>query len=184
MLSLHYSISKDDYINYYTYVMWDSPDKRKKHFFYYGQQLLTNAIIVVILLCSGLFNYRSSFLYIYMSILLMIVLLQFFAGRSKVKKQGDKITDDPYNASIFLDTLLEISETGIFRKDDTKETRYNWNAFIKKLENDDYYFLFLTKIDALIIPKKVFRSTAEKDSFDHLLTAYLSFDAELAHLIK
>jgi hypothetical protein len=184
MLSLHYSISKDDYINYYTYVMWDSPDKRKKHFFYYGQQLLTNGIIVVILLYSGLFNYKSSWLYIYMGILLAIVLLQFFAGRSKVKKQGDKITGDPYNASIFLDTVLEISETGIFRKDDTKEIRYNWNAFIKKMENDDYYFLFVNKIEALIIPKKVFRSTTEKDNFDHLLTLHLSFDAEIAHLIK
>jgi len=184
MLSFSYSLTKEDYINCYTYMTWDAPAKRKKHLRYYVQQIITNGVIVLVLLYSGLLDNKPSWKYIYIAILVAIVLLQFFSGRSKVKRQADKITDDPDNASIFKQTALQVSETGIYTKDDVVETRYSWNAFIRKEENNAYYLLFINKITAVIIPKRIFKSTAEKESFDHLLSTHLSFDAEIAHFLK
>jgi YcxB-like protein len=184
MLSLKYVISKDDYINYYTYIMWDAPERKKKHVKYYLRQIVTNAIIIGVLFYSGIFDIREFFIYIYVGALLLIVLFQVFSARNRVKKEAEKIVEDPYNASIFLETELQLSETGVFKKDAVKETRYTWSAFMKKQENNEYYFLFLNKIDALIVPKKTFKSALDKIIFEQLLIEHLSLDAEIGHLVK
>ena len=88
------------------------------------------------------------------------------------------------NQSIFLDTQIDISETGISMKDELSETKLQWKAFVKKQENADYYFLFTNSIQALIFPKRIFKTAEDKARFQQLLSQHLSFDAEVGHLIK
>jgi hypothetical protein len=64
------------------------------------------------------------------------------------------------------------------------ETRFQWKSFIKKQENREYYFLFTSSMQAVIVPKRVFKNTDEKIQFEKLLSQYLSFDAEIGHLVK
>ena len=116
----------------------------------------------------------------------MIILttaLSLFGVRTNIVKQGNKIADDPGNSSIFLETLLIATETGVSLKDSVKEQKYSWQAFIKKQDNPEYYILFTSSMQGIIIPKRAF-SMEEKVRFEKLLTQYLSFDAELGHLVK
>ncbi|MEI9957849.1 MAG: YcxB family protein [Ferruginibacter sp.] len=69
-------------------------------------------------------------------------------------------------------------------KDDIKETKFQWNTFVKKQENAAYIFLYIYSTTALIIPKSVLRSEVEKEQLMKLLSQHISFDAEVGHLVK
>lgn len=97
---------------------------------------------------------------------------------------AEKIARDPGNEMMFREHNLQASDNGLVLQDPTIETRYQWKAFTKKLESQEYYFLFLNNIQALIIPKRVFTDPGQQARFDKLLSQHLSLDAEVGHLIK
>ncbi len=171
-------------MEYYLYMTWDAPDRKQARLKYYGRQVLVNGGIILVLFYSQLFRIDSMMLYIYIGILAFITILQIFNGRIIARKQGEKITKDDDNAFFFLETNYEISDAGIARKDANMETRYQWNAFVRKEETTQYYFLFISGIQAVIFPKRVFKTAEDKMQFEKLLSQYLSFDAEVGHLMK
>ena len=183
MISLNYSISKEDYVNYYTYVLWDAPANRKKRVTYYIKQLVPILLFIFAFYYTGLFERNGTFILLILAFILITSALSLFGVRSNTVKLGEKIANDPRNSSIFLETALTVSETGISTKDTLTETRYQWNSFIKKQENKDYYFLFTNSIQALIIPRRIFNAD-ERSQFEKLLSQHLSFDAEIGHLVK
>jgi YcxB-like protein len=184
MLSLKFAITPEDYMEYYLYMTWDAPDRKKARLKYYGRQVLVNGGIILILFYTQLFRLESLMLYIYIGILAFITILQIFNGRILARKQGEKVTEDEANRSFFFETSFEISEAGITRKDANMETRYRWDAFVRKEESAQYYFLFISSIQAIIFPKRVFKTAEDRLQFEKLLSQHLSFDAEVGHLIQ
>ena len=184
MISVKYALDKEDYINYYTYVMWDAPEKKKSKLKFYLRQAGINGLVIAVLFYTDIFKYNRLYLYIYLGILTATTALQILSARSNVKKQAEKIATAENNYSIFLETHASISETGIALKDELSETKFQWKAFVKKQENADYYFLFTNSIQAIIFPKRIFKTAEEKSQFQKLLSQYLSFEAEVGYLIK
>ncbi|HOZ79919.1 MAG TPA: YcxB family protein [Ferruginibacter sp.] len=184
MVAAKFAITPEDYMEYYLYMTWDAPDRKQARLKYYGRQVLVNGGIILVLFYTQLFRLDSLMLYIYVGILALITILQIFNGRILARKQGEKITKDEDNASLFVETMFDISEAGITRKDVNIETRYHWNAFVRKEETAQYYFLFISSIQAIIFPKRVFKSAEDKMQFEKLLSQHLSFDAEVGHLMK
>ena len=184
MITLNYALTKEDYVNYYTYVTWDAPENRKKRMIYYGKQIVPILLFLSAFYYTGLFQRNSLFIMVIAGFLLLTTLLSLMSVRSNSVRVAEKVADDPSNSSIFLETELTFSETGITIKDEMKETRYQWKAFVKKQESNLYYFLFLNAIQAVIIPKKQLPNAELKSQLDKLLAQQLSFDAELGHLLK
>ena len=71
-----------------------------------------------------------------------------------------------------------ISESGIFGKSKDIEVHYKWPAFIKKYETSSAYYLVMSSNIGLIIPKRVFKSITEKESFEKMLAQNLSLQAD------
>ncbi|MEO6489413.1 MAG: YcxB family protein [Ferruginibacter sp.] len=184
MVSLKYSISKEDYINYYAYVVWDAPDNRKKRLWYYVKQLIPILLFLFAFYYTGIFERNSKFILLILGFIFLTSALSLFGVRSNTIKQAKKITDDPGNSSIFLERSLFISESGIIAKDALIEIKYQWEAFIKKQESREYYFLFTSSIHAIIIPKRIFHNDVERKQLEKLLSQYLSFDAEIGPLLN
>lgn len=184
MVSLRYALTKDDYSNYYTYVMWDAPVNKKKRVIYYTRQVMPLLIFLVAFYYTGLFNRPGNFILMIAGFFILTSFLAFFGVRNNMMKQGEKVANDPDNSSVFLNLEVTVSDTGLTVKDELKEVRYQWMAFIKKLESQNYYFLFHNSIQAIIIPKRVFRNAEEKTKFEKLLNQYLTFDADISHLLK
>ena len=179
MVSLHYKLTKEDYVNFYTYVMWDAGYLRKKRAKNILKQLVIVSVFIGVLYFSGVFKYLST-------VTLTIILLMFatsviplFTGRSSANKEAEQITDDSDNHAIFADTLLQCADDGVHIKTDNAETKYFWKAIIKKTETDAYYFLFINAIQAIIIPKRVFGTNDEKTEFEKILLRNLSLEAEI-----
>ena len=183
MISLNYSISKEDYVNYYTYVLWDAPENRKKRITYYIKQLVPILLFILAFYYTGILERNSKFTLLILGVILVTSVLSLVGVRSNAVKRAEKITEDPNNSSIFGEMSLTISETGISIKAAFMESRYQWKSFIRKQENKDYFFLFISSIQAVIIPKRIFNAE-ERAQFEKLLSQQLSFDAELGHLVK
>ena len=58
----------------------------------------------------------------------------------------------------------------------------SWSAFVNKVETDEYFYLYLNTILAIVIPKIVFKSLTEKKEFENILLAHFSLQAELNSL--
>ena len=128
MISVKYSLTKDDYISYYLYMMWDAPERKTSRLKYYSRQILVNGGIIAILAYTDVFRYNPTTLYIYAGILLLITAMQIFSARINVKKQAQKITDNEGNQSFFVETQFDISEAGISGKMKTKNRKNNGKA--------------------------------------------------------
>ena len=179
MVSIKYTLSKDDYVHYYTYMWWDAPGRKKKRMIYYAKQLSPLLLFLVAFYYTGLFNRSGNFILLIFGLVVATTLLTFIGARNNTMKQAEKITGDPDNASIFLEVTCTVSDTGIALKNEQAESRWQWKAIIRKLESKNYYFLFINGIQAIIIPKRVFTSTEEKTEFERMLTQHLSFEAEV-----
>jgi hypothetical protein len=163
---------------------WDGADRKKARFKYYLRQVLINIGVIGILLYIDVFRFKPTYLYIYIGVMLVITLMQIFNARLNVKKQAEKTAVAAGNQNFFLEASVDISDAGIVSKNENVETRYRWKSFIKKDENKEYYFLFTSSIQAMIFPKRIFKTAEEKMQFEKLLSQHLSFDAEVGHLIK
>lgn len=183
-MTLKYLLTKEDYVNYYTYMTWDAPDQKRKKIRYYLRQLLINGVFIAVIFYSDLFRVQPMFLYIYGGILLLIVVTQIFTARSNIVKQAEKFTEHDNNQTMFSEKQLEIDDSGIGQKDEFIESKFQWTAFTRKEENDLYYFLFVNTLQAIIIPKRVFKQPEEKARFEKLLSQHLTLDAEISHLLK
>lgn len=184
MISLQYALTKEDFVNYHSYVMWDAPENKRKKIKYYARQFIPIIVFIAAFYYTGIFERNSKFILLIAGFILLTLLLSLFGIRSNTIKQAEKTANDPNNSSIFLETTVIVSETGIVTKDVLTETKYQWNAFIKMQESKKYYFLFTSSIQAIIIPKRVFKNAEETNQFKKLLSQQLSFDAEIGHLIK
>lgn len=184
MVSLTFSITPDDYAKFYTYMMWDGPQNAAKRRRYYIRQLIPPLIFLAAFYYTGLFRRDTQFILLIGGFLVLTMVLSLMNNRNNVRKMAEKIAKDPGNEMMFREHNLQASDNGLVLQDPTIETRYQWKAFTKKLESQEYYFLFLNNIQALIIPKRVFTDAGQQARFDKLLSQHLSLDAEVGHLIK
>src|SRR4051794_28145299 len=106
MISLKYSISKEDYINYYAYVAWDAPENRKKRLWYYIKQVVPILLFLFAFYYTGIFERNSKFILLILAFIFLTSALSLFGVRSNTIRQAEKVTEDPGNSSIFLERSL------------------------------------------------------------------------------
>lgn len=179
MVSLHYTISKEDYVNFYTHVMWDAPERRKARTKSIFRQLLFVVAFMAVYYFAGGFRFLNRFSVIIIILMFGTSLLPLIGGRSSTEKQGEEFAENPENASVFSDNYVTVSDNGLEIKKNTADSKYTWEAIVRKSETPGYYFLFLNAIHAIIVPKRAFSSATEKNEFEQLLTKNLSLEAEM-----
>ncbi|MGG9962718.1 YcxB family protein [Ferruginibacter sp. SUN106] len=185
MISLRYALTNEDFANFSVYVQIDAPGKKRLIY-----KSLRPLIIIFSIVC--IYNISlavqsgniSPVDFIGVPIILFLFFFPVLSARPRLRKQALKYAANSENAAVFNMTDYIFSETGVVVKDSVKETKFQWAAFIKKQETPEYIYLFLHSTSALIIPKKMIRSEVEKEQLSKLLSQYISFDAEVGHLVN
>ncbi len=185
MISLRYALTPEDFVNFSVYVQIDAPGKKKLIY-----KSLRPLIIIFTILC--IYNISMAITsesvvmmdFIGVPIILFLLLFPLLSAKPRLKKQALQFAANPENAGVFNISDHIFSETGVIVRDDVKETTFQWTAFIKKQENENYIYLFIQSNSALIIPKKAIRSEVEKEQLAKLFAQHISFDAEVGHLVK
>ncbi|MEI7735396.1 MAG: YcxB family protein [Ferruginibacter sp.] len=185
MISFRFSLTPDDFANYSIYVQLEAPGKKKLIFKRFWPLIIVMSLVFFIDILNGFLTdkFDNTFI-IGIPVFAFILLSSAFSLKPRIKKLALKFSASADNISVFRMTDYTFSETGVITKDDVKEIQFQWAAFIKKAETTHYFYLFLHSTSALIIPKRIFRSQVEKDLFTQLLSAHISFDAEIGHLVK
>ena len=170
MVSLHYTITKEDYISFYTHVFWEEGKKKRRlNFLKQGGFLIVFLIVLYFAGGMGSFNNFS--------------LLPLISGKASIIRNAEKITENPENSSLFTEYHLTATDAEMIIKNTFTETKYFWKAFIKKTETDTHYFLFENSLQAIIIPKSVCKSEEEKLALKKILSRNLSMDAEFNQIL-
>lgn len=73
-----------------------------------------------------------------------------------------------------IEYTLLLDEQGLTWKSEHSETKIVWTSFTKLWETKDLYLLFYTNENYLIIPKRIFSSPAEIESFKQVVSNHLS----------
>jgi hypothetical protein len=176
MVSLQYTITKDDYVSFYSFVFWEE-GKKKRRFNYLKQAFFLVLFLSVIYFAGGLGSFNTISITIYALIFLSVV-MPLVSGKTNVIKSAEKIADNVQNVSLFTDYNLVATDADLFIKTSYAETKYFWKSIIKKAETDTHYFLFENGIQAIIIPKRAFKNEEEKVALSKILSRNLSLDAE------
>ena len=179
MVSLHYTITKKDYINFYTYVMWDAGDKRRKRAKDILKQFGFVALFIIVFYTVGGFRYLTKTSIIIILAMFGTSFLPILGGRSNAEKEAEEIADDPDNAGVFLPTIFTAAENGITVKTDIADIKYAWKAIVRKTETGNYFYLFPNAMQALIVPKNAFATAQDLAAFQKLLSMNLSLEADL-----
>jgi hypothetical protein len=179
MITLNYTIEKQDYVNYYLHAFLEEPKIRKKNFVKTLKQ--SGSLILYFLIISYSVGIRTINKYsIPLGLLLFVTtILPLITRRASLVKQAESIAEKVENENIFTENIFTPTDADFQIKNKYCEVKYFWPAIIKKSENINYYFLFVNEFQAIIIPKRAFKNTEEQQAFDKILSRNLSLDAEL-----
>lgn len=185
MVVLKYLLTAEDHYKFNYYRFWISPSSKKARIKYYLKFIVFVLIggYIIHILSGNTFTKVDAGIYFLVS--LIGVLLSPAIESINIKRQINKLLADPKNISYITPTELLISEKGIIDKNKFSESKYEWESIVRKEETKEYYFLHLTTLLVLSIPKRAFASEAERKEFDLYLSKYISLQTEFdGHLTK
>ena len=180
MLTLKFHLTEDEYFEYNYFTAWSSPDKKTYRFWYYLRVfLLYSAIAILYILSNHSHNMIVDFS-IFGTIAIIYFLMVPYLVKRSIYRKVKQILSQPENKHILEQAEVIVMDTGIIDKDKESESRYNWEAIVKKAETPASYFLYTNSYHAIVIPKRVLKNAEEKKELERLLNEHLSLSSEFA----
>ena len=178
MLVLKYHLTEEEYFDYNYYTSWSAPDKKRYRLQYYFRVLIMYAVV------AGLYTYatRSHQLVLDAVIFIAIGILYFLLVPSLIKnsirKRVRDILSQQENKHILDETEVILSDTGIIDKDKASESKYSWEAIVRKSETSACYYLYTNSYHAIVIPKRAVIDPKERQELENMLDRFLSLSSE------
>jgi hypothetical protein len=178
MLTLKYRLTEEEYYNYNYFTAWAAPDKKKYRVRYYLRVLVLYAAVAGLYIFSKSGHNTWTDLTIFSVIGIVYILLVPYLIRRSVLSRVRDILSKPENAHILSDAEITLMNTGIIDKDAVSESKYDWDAIVKKSETADSYYLYTNSYHAIVIPKRVVRDKFERDELERYFNEYLPLDSQ------
>lgn len=176
---LKYHLSEEEYFDYNYYTVWKAPDKKNYRIGYYLKVLLLYAVIAGFYIFSRRKHVIEIDLIIFATIGLAYFLLVPFLVKRSIHRRVRQILSHPENKHILEEAEVVLSDTGILHKDAESESKYSWEAIVKKAETKTSYFLYTNSRNAIVIPKRMLKSTEERKELERLMVEYLPLSTEI-----
>jgi hypothetical protein len=160
------------------YTQWAAPDQKKKRGRYYLRSFLGILLPVIAYFMIVRPDRVLQFIILYIIIAVpLAILLNYLNVKVWYRNRIRKYLSDVKNASLFNPGTLIISDMGIIYQDETSEAKISWKAIVKKTETVDYIYLYLTAVNAVVIPKRIL-SAEEKAELLNLVKRNASLESE------
>ena len=177
---LDFSLTEDDIFKFNFYSGWGSPEKKSYRIWYYIK-FIAYAFFGVLFLI--VISRKEPINFPMLAGLAIIVGLSFsyFNIENTYKNHIRKLISPQHNSAFYVMRQMIINETGITDKDENSETKYAWSAIIKKVENEEYFYLYLSSLHSIIIPQRVL-DQKQREELRLLLSRHLTLTAEIDHM--
>lgn len=167
-VKLKYNLTEEDYINFNIAHMKNSKSLKRTMMI---NRFLTPLIFLVMpFVLDDISN--ISFWYwaviFVLTYILWVVLYEKNVYKINIKRIR-KMLEEKRNESLIGERILEIDGENIRIINDRVENIIYIKSIKNIIENDEYIFIYINSISAIIIPIKVFKSIEDKELFKSLL---------------
>lgn len=180
MLSFKFSLKEEEYFAYNYYTAWAAPHKKTYRIRYYARVFALYSLIAGLYI----FTNHSHRIEIDLAIFLLIGVIYFlsvpFLIRNSIRRRTSQIVAEPENQYILQESEIIISDTGIEDQDSVSNSRYDWEAIVKKTETANCFYLYTNSYHAIVIPKRVIKSQQERDQLQGYFNRFLSLSSEFS----
>lgn len=167
-MKLKYDLTENDYINFNIYHMKNSKSLKRA--------MMINRFLVplIFLVMPFILYYISDISFTYWALIFILVYILWVSFYENYvyrinRKRIKKMLKEKGNEGLIGENVLEIDENNIKVTNDSGENTIYVKSIKNIVENDEYIFIYINSISAIIIPIKVFKSTEEKENFNSLL---------------
>ena len=178
MLTLKYHLTEEEYFDYNYFTAWSAPDKKGYRTRYYLRVFLLYAAIA----CLYIFANHSGQILIDFIIFGVIAAAYFLLVPSLIKRSIRRRVKDilaqPENEHVLGEAEVVLMDTGIIDKDKASESKYAWEAIVRKEETNDCYYLYTSSYHAIVIPKRVISNPHDRQELERLFNRYLPLSSE------
>ncbi|TGL63718.1 YcxB family protein [Leptospira sarikeiensis] len=117
---------------------------------------------------EGIFDPYSVIAYGIISVLGAYLIPKYIAFRTL--RRTRRMYEEGDNSSLLSKTILEFSDEGISATKRDSQSTIQWSGIQKFVERENYYFLYTSSVNAIVIPKaKAGFDSESKKEFDTLL---------------
>ncbi len=180
MFIFNYNLNEQDYIRFNYYVYYN--DKSAKETYNIFKFKLPVAIWILFTIYFVLYGNLKMFAIITISYLIFWLIFMFFLGFTfeKYIKKIVKITVEnaKKNGTLSYDTINKVNfnENEIIEELPNKKNILKYEVIEKIIISNDYYYIFLNSIEAIIIPNTAVKTKKEKEKFYDFLCQKVGSD--------
>lgn len=180
MLVLKYHLTEDEYFDYNYFTAWSAPEKKGYRIRYYLRVFLLYAAVAILFIIGSRSRQMTTDFIIFGVIAITYFLLVPWLIRKSIGRRVKDILRQPENQHVLGEAEVILMDTGIIDKDEASESKYSWEAIVRKAETPFCYYLYTNSHHAIVIPKRALRDVAEKQELERLLNQHLSLTSEFS----
>ena len=178
--TLKYKLTEQEYYNYNYFTAWSAPFKKRYRIKYYLRVLVLYAAVAGLYIFSKSDHNTWIDLSIFCGIGLVYILMVPYLIKRSVRSRVRDILSKPENAHILSESEITLMNNGIIDKDAVSESKYDWDAIVKKSETTDSYYLYTNSYHAIVIPKRIVNTRQEKEELERYFNEYLPLGSEIS----
>jgi len=181
MVTVSFHLTEQEFFDFNYYTSWSAPERKSYRLLYYGKVFLLYFLVATVYIFT---NHTSQILVdfvIFSAIGLVYFLLIPFLIKQSIRRRVKRMLAAKENEHILQESQVVLDDSGIFDKDNVSETRYDWEAIVRKSETDTTFYLYTNSYHAIVIPKRAIASAAELSSLRKMLDTHLPLSSEFGH---
>jgi hypothetical protein len=173
-MDIQYQPTLADLLAFNRYHMNHSPSLRRYHWYV---RIGTSILCVVVCLITFYALTRSFQIpVVFYAIAFGLGIFFFFALPSMIwsstKKRIERMFREGQNKGMSNTTKLAISEDGMEANNSLSASKMLWSAIEKITVTDEYIFLYVSAMNAMVIPQRAFATEAQRQEFIQLVQHY------------
>lgn len=180
MLVLKYHLTEEEYFDYNYYTAWAAPEKKGYRIRYYLRVFLLYAGVAILFIIGSHSQQMAVDFTVFGVIAITYFLLVPWLIRKSISRRVKDILRQPENQHVLGEAEVVLMDTGILDKDAASESKYTWDAIVRKAETPFCYYLYTNSHHAIVIPKRAVRNAEEKKELERLLNQHLSLTSEFS----
>lgn len=178
MLTLKYHLTREEYFDYNYYTAWAAPDKKGYRGRYYLRIFLLYGAIAILYIVMNRDHRLLVDVAVFFGIATIYFLLVPWLVKRSIRNRVEGMLAEPDNQHVLEEAEVTLTDTGIIDKDSASESKYTWEAIVKKVETSACYYLYTNSYHAILIPKRVLTDPSDKKELDRLFNQYLPLSSE------
>jgi len=160
-MEIEFERTEEDYVKFNLHHISNSPSIKR--------QILWTQIILAVFPFASIYiatDYFSFFDFLIALIIAGVFSFSYpFFYRSYMKWQTRKFLKEGNNKSLLGRNTIELTPEGILGKSLAGESKINWPSVDKVRQNDETIFIYIGAVNAIVIPKHIYSSSAEQKEF-------------------